>query len=86
MQRHLVKLLLPDHAAFEIVNGMPLSFPFVGQVMKAAAVSNKVKGKKQHSIWLDLLPLDNNIIICKQDVIRMFAKDEDEPDFFKNQA
>ena len=52
MQRHLVKLMLPDHAAFEIVIGKPPSFPFVGQVMKAAAVGNKVKGKKQHPIGL----------------------------------
>ena len=86
MQRHLVKLLLPDHAAFEIVSGKPPSFPFVGQVMKAAAVGNKVKGKKQHPIRFDLLPHDNNIIICKRDAIRTLGKDEDEPEYDEKQA
>ena len=86
LQRKLIGALLPDNPAFKAVNDKPPNFPFCGQVLKAAAVGNQVKGKKQHPIRFDLLPHDCNVIVCRRDVIRTLAKDEDEPEFDEKQA
>ena len=82
----LIKALPEEHPAMKLVSDKNPKFPFVGQVMKAAAAGNKVKGRQQHPIKFDLFPADNNVVVCPRGIIRTLYPDEDEPEYDEKKA
>lgn len=81
-----MKLSCPDHAALPFVADKYPKFPFCGVVMKAAAVGNQVRGKKQHPIKFDLLPHEHNLVVVKRSIIKVLIPGEDEPEYDEKQA
>ena len=70
----------------KLVSNKKTKFPFMGQVMKAVAAGNKVKGRQQHPNKFDLFPADDNDVVCPKGIICMLYPKDNEPQYDEKKA